>query len=502
MPTSGLLTQTQVVFITNPRLALDPWDFRSCTEYKDLLRKVPCQDDDGDGISSTSPKYPCQRGCGNERPFFYIVEPGGEIPLQFQFVDLLNSDPEHPLLGWRETDPDFWLEIEVLDMDDAVLWSGDTNEISNSFGVYFSEFGTMQNIIVDMDKLLDVLAEGGHGAVKCFYFRVKVYTNLGNFDTVNGESEPLTVVPSGYTYIDFGTGLVYERTGDTWTVIGPPEHGGIYYVAETGHWYEWDGEFWVGLAGAPEVEEPAFEYVYTMGYRLRNCNESVVRFRSQNSGRDCLGFIHEIPHFEAAWMGAWNDPDGPLSAVPPYGGDGTVVLNQRDGTVSIYVEGIGWVLKPGPFPLEGIPADGSLWHVLEGNTFDPGTGTMTVNAGSWWEYSSDLQRWVEVAAPALFQYDFMVAGSIELESLPVERQVTENNRLLSVAMQRTARLRTFGLPEDVAQLIQAVISTDGFLIDNLTWDEVEALKKNNDGGLHWWINVIATRQDCETDTVC
>ncbi len=287
----------QVVNITNPRLSLPAFDFRTVTEKRDLLRKLECAEDlpDGDGLSSTDEGYPCQRGCGTEFSFFYLVEAGDTIPLQFHAADNYNANPQVPTAGWRVTDPAYWLSLEILDGSGNLIWEGSTADLSTSFHVGFGEFGGYQNVVVDVDKLLAVLA-GIPYTGNCFSFRLKARSLVAEYITVNGEERPgdTSGLPVGWTTIDIDTFEVLEWNGTAFVVIEPNPPTGNFYVAETGQWYGVVGGGFVGLLEPPAVEEEAFEYLYTMGYRFRLCNEPAVLFESEQGGKDCAGFIHQV----------------------------------------------------------------------------------------------------------------------------------------------------------------------------------------------------------------
>lgn len=287
------LTQVDIVTVPNGNTLIAPYDFRSVTEYKDLPMKRDCMDDGL--LSSQDPLFWCQDGC-NEDAFRFIVEPGDIVPLQFQFVDLLNPDPNNPALGWRTASGDYWLGLEVVSFDGTVLWSGDTGDIAIAYHVGVTDAGPYQNIHISIDRLLALLETGGHGDVTCWYFRVRVNTLIPAYDVVDDDQEPTEGVEVGYAYIDFANDQVLEWDGTEWVVIGPGVDRGYYYVAATGYWYEWNGTNWVGLVEGPvnEPEDVEFEYVVTMAYRLRRCDERIVRFTSSDAGRDCLGLFHDI----------------------------------------------------------------------------------------------------------------------------------------------------------------------------------------------------------------
>lgn len=401
----------QVVDLPNERLDLTAYDFRSVTERKDFPRKYPCLPDDEDAISSTDPNFPCQRGCGNERQFFYIVEAGDQIPLQFQVEDFFNTDPNNPAIGWRTSAPGaYWLGVALMNMDGEVMWEGTTIQVASSFHVGYGEFGGYQNLTLNITGIINTLADTDFAGTECFYLRIQVFTSVGSFITVNADHEPEVAVSPGYTYIDFaGSGLVLQWTGSEWVEVGPPHAFAVYYVQDSGAYYSHDVGGWLGLAEPPdpsELGETGFDYIYTMPFRIRHCNENIVEFASLQSGRDCIGYIHDVA-------------------------ENAVGYN-----------------------------------------------------------------------PTTFQHFFKVKGGVEGDSLPIGRELTENGRLLSATIDRTARLRTHGLPESVVRRVQVVVAEEVYAINGEAWDEVEALRKNNDGGLFWWLNSLLSKEDCERKARC
>jgi hypothetical protein len=495
---------TTTVNIANANLDLAAFDFRSVTERVDLPRKHECLDEEeGDGMSSTSSNYGCQTGCGNETPFMWIVEPGDTIGLQFQVEDLLNENPERPEFGWFEGGGDYFVRLAALDEAGSVLWQGDINEVSTNFHVGFSSFGPYQNAVVDVDRLVAQLPAG----TKCWSFRVAVLSYLRPINSVNGDSEPEGTPSVGYSYIDFETDDVLEWDGTEYVSIGPNEADEVWYVANVGAWYQWTGTAWVGLPGAPEGSEPQEDYLYTMGYRLRQCNEKVVHFQSWQKGRDCVGFIHDMGRVvggnvnNADYLGFWNMSD----QFPSYTEPGTIVLNQFDG--------LPYQLTLGEWVAMDPPEADSFWIMAnyQGWVYsgaDP-VAIVTVLAGMVLRFRahSAYQRWTNIyesETPSLsaFQWSFKVRGSVEAESMPVERELSENGLLLSSTSRRVAKMRTVGLPETVVRIIQAVIAASDFTINGQSWSDVAALTKNNDKGALWWINSQLSRDDCKAKTEC
>lgn len=494
---------TTTVNIANANLDLAAFDFRSVTERVDLPRKHDClQAEEGDGMSSTDVNYACQLGCGTETGFTFIAEPTDKIPLQFQAEDLLNTDPARPTFGWKDSAGDYFVRLEVLDEDGEVVFDGNIQNITSDYQVGVSTFGPYQNATVDVAKLL--LAVPG---LKCWSFRVAVLFKRKSFDSVNADAEPAGMPSEGFSYIDFSGGDVLEWQGGEWVTIGPNEVNEVWYVANTGVYYRWNGTTWVGLSGPPISAEPEEDYLFTMGYRLRHCDEKIVHFESTQKGRDCVGFIHDMGRVVGAdvnnadYLGFWNMSD----QFPEYTDPGTIVLNQYDG--------LPYQLNEGNWEALDAPEAESFWIMAntQGWVFsgaDP-VAIVTVLAGIILRFRSHpaYRRWTNIydhEAPSMsaFQWSFKVLGSVEKESLPVDRDLSDNGRLLASTSKTVARMRLRGMPETIAAIIQAVLATSGFTINGQTWSEVSTITKNNDRGSHWWINSQLTREDCTERTDC
>lgn len=516
LPPSTTIT---VVPITNPRLVAAAHDFQSITEHKDLPRKVECLDDAETVLWSTDSNFPCQVGCGDEKPFAFLVEPGDTIPLQFQLPDYLNADPEDPELGWREAAGDYWLELEVLDTDGNVIWSGPTEFISQHFEVGWSGIG-FQTVVVDVDMLLQQLPKG----TTCWSFRVKVFFTLDlDYTAVDAETAPSGAVPVGYTYIDFGTNEVLQWDGVEWDVIGPNGVKDTYYVVETGHWYQWNGSVWVGLADPPEHTEPAFDFVYTMNYKLRHCDEPIIKVCCTLAGRDCLGFQH--------------DPKPPEYLMDPVPGLTFVDFWIRDGATPIpglFVGATatgptfnsiltytadGWVVGPPLAPgTQILVMNDGLWpwidagagytpvDILAGSIMEVGAWVPFVGywdfVGMLWEEFPGVQFIQGFTESTPFQLCFGLSGSLEVDEFGIETEVTRNARRLTTMPSTRGRLRTSGIPEHVAKLLQLALSASSFTVNGEAWDESEGLRKNNDDGAHWWIDTALVRQECEVRGLC
>lgn len=481
---------TTTIPITNPRLALTAHSFRSITERRDLPRKLDCLPAEANGVYGTELDYACQEGCG-EKGFMYIVEPGDKIPLQFHAPDTYNADPEHPAYGWREAGGSYMVELQVMAMDGTtVLWSGNTNAISEAFLVGYLD-RSFQNITVDVDRLLALIP-----GTSCWYFRAKVYTAYEAINSANSDSEPVGAVPIGYTYIDVPGGQVLEWNGSTWEEVDLRD-GDVWYSTATNIWYQWDNglDQWQTLSEAPEPEVAgdAFDYLVTMGYRLARCNEYVVRFRSVDNGTDCDGWIHGIgpgvvgPRIFTSWyIGSW---DMGLNQ-PPYGTEGVVVLNEYDGRPYTLTGGV-WVQG-------AAPTDGSIWVV----------SFFTITSFNIMAYrSAGSPYWETVTGDSLasfspFQHDFRVLGSAEVDGMPLQREVTKNGRLVSRVSERNLRVRTAGIPAQVAERVRAVLAAKEFYIDEEAYTESDGFRKNNDEGLMWHLDFNVGREDCNADASC
>lgn len=492
---------TLIVPIENPNLDSTAFDLRSVTERVDLPRKHEClADEEGDGISSTQTNYACQNGCGDESPFMWIAEPGDRIPLQFQVEDLINEDPQRPQFGWYEGEGDYFVRLQVLNAAGELVWQGPAADIASDYHVGFGSFGPYQNITVDVDKLLEQLP-----GILCWSFRVEVISAFTAPNSANADALPEGTPSEGFSYINFGLKQVLQYIAGQWVRIGPDTDDELWYVANTATYYRWNGSNWTALVGIPEEAEPDVDYLFTMGYRLRKCNEKVIAFESNASGRDCAGFIHEIGRVtgseinNADYVGYWNMEE----ELPPYTDPNTVVLNQYNAKVYQLIAGT-WEAQEDPEP-------NSFWVMANDQGFvfsgPPPVQLIAVQAGTILRFRVVDGKWTNIydhekPSTGAFQWSFKVAGSVEVEVLPVDRELSENGLLLRSTSRTVARMRTKGVPETVVKIMQAVIASKGFTIDGQTWMEVGALTKNNDTGALWWINSQISREDCSAATDC
>lgn len=213
-------------------------DLNSWSRSVDTLRKVQCLD--ADAVGGQCVESPCPP-CDNDSGFTYYIKPGDLIPLQYRLPDTMNADPQQPDIGWRQGSGDYWLEVQLIDMNGAVIYAGDLSNIAASGYVAASaEVGNYQNAILSADKVIAALS-----GQKCFVVRVRVrlpqelgYTpvdNVGEWDLVGGTS-----VPTGAAIGDIvmnnepGQPGFYELQEIGWVLVGMPENGDYIYNAATG----------------------------------------------------------------------------------------------------------------------------------------------------------------------------------------------------------------------------------------------------------------------------
>lgn len=293
---------TTTVIVTNPNLYLAPEELRSTTEYKDFPRKFECLDEEsigGDAVAEV-----CAQGCGDEPAFAFIVEPGDVIPLQFRFQDLVNSNPEAPVFGWRSLaqPTSYWLKLQVFDLEENLVLDLPVDNIAQSWGVFHTEAGSVQNVNVNVDMLLSRLASAGY-TKGCWLFRVCAVIAQPDYELADdvwadGGAPPTHGYSIGTVLVDTTANTLITLTGGGWVSLVPPDDGTYVYSAATATWYLMTAGVWVVSSG-PTMSEPGEELptqcVETYPYRLRKCDEPVVRFQSVTSGTDCMGFVHDDP---------------------------------------------------------------------------------------------------------------------------------------------------------------------------------------------------------------
>lgn len=500
--------------IANPALELDPHDFQSVTEYRDLPRKFECLDDEGNSLYGTDSTYWCQDGC-KEKPFQYIVEPGDFISLQFRAADTLNTDPTVPIYGWRETGPTFLLELEALSLAGDVLWSGDISEVASDWYVAHDDVGPIQAVTIEVDRLLEEIG------VDCFYFRVRVVLGVGEYNSANSDHAPGVEVDYGYRYIDLVNGRVMEYNGAAFVQIGPTTSGEVWYSADNGIWYQWDGLGWAALIDPPSAGEGGNTDDYlTMSYRVRRCDEPIVEFASVEPGIDCLGITHVTPRPEYVM-----DPieglrtvdyfstlpnDHPTNLALP---EGTTFLNPNLQSIQRRTAyAFGSTSSPWEFilPMAGIGDRFLVMHDGGGYTAgDVIERTANVPFVGYWALAGTIASLYpgevftnDTVDHLAFQHSFKVSGSAEIDQLPIEREVTENGRLVRRTSERRVRVRTTGMPEVVAMRVQAVLAAPSFTINGESYTDADGLRKNNDEGSHWWLDFSVGRVDCDADATC
>lgn len=286
---------TTTVYIENPNISAAIVDFNSVTEYVDLPRKFECLE--GEEATIADSNDPCQTGC--EEPLFqFIVEPGDSIPLQFRFADTANADPLNPTLGWYDG-AGYLVRLEILNMAGAVVWSGPASDISAHFSVFTDEYGSVQNILIDVDALLSAT----EGSVACWFFRVSVALAVPQYEVVNFSDDwagdpPYTEVGTLVLNQHSGSVGIYERTVSGWTLVSTPADGTIIYVANGAQWLEYTAPSIFTEIPMPDVLPPGeavpLQAFTTMAFRLRKCDESIVHFTSYEGGVDCAGYVHAL----------------------------------------------------------------------------------------------------------------------------------------------------------------------------------------------------------------
>lgn len=732
-------TITHVV-VENPNLEGFPFDLLSISEYKDLPRKYPCLPDDG--TNGTDAQDFCQAGCNNEPLFQYVVEPTDVIRLQFRFPDLVNSDPSDPDYGWYNGNPQYFIRLEVLGMDGTVLWNGPISAISQSYGVFLSDAGPVQNVNISVTSLLNLLPPG----TQCFFFRTLVviaaiaYSTVNYMGTWDGDP-PYTVEGTIVVNMHPDHFGIWELQGGEWVLIGVPQDGEVLYVADSGLFFEYTQASNV-VAGGDDVATVTLErgsliaafanttsfthngfpkYVWGMKCNPSNADNIVAVIRETNfyegspvpgasnasklvystdggatwtdsTGATCpenqiSGFtarsqqIAWAPDGSAVWKvdhsgstlhvstdggATWTDKPGPgevgasiiaysatevlvtsgatakvwrttnagtswtsvtpgnmtfLAEIGHGNGDVVVVKNwgsdnsnkvavSSDRGVTfpilhtltrafnasdiIHEGGNIWIFGFDPGTQEGVlfksTDNGGTFNEVTGCSMlgrhaqligggtilcagNDGTVYVTYDGGTTWDalpnqpadpawsVAGELEpgTWEEVPNPGLqepgedlptdtattmayrlrkcdepivhfvseendvdclgyvhttgpgtvlganmeaYQHDFKVAGEVEIDELPIVRDVTQNGRLKSSIQSTKARLRTYGLPLHVVQRIQAVFASADFEVDEQKWDTLDTLKKNNEEGAHWYLDTTITRKDCDTDKSC
>lgn len=495
-----------VVEVTNPRLAATAHEMLSVSEVEELPIKYACLTDaetsGGDCVADPCP------GCSHEDAFFYVVEPDDLVPLQFWVVDRVNLFPQSPVYGWRKASPDYFVELRVRGLDGGVLWKGDIRDIADAFSLGVSEHGPFQSVLVNIDRMLKALDP----SADCWYFELRARTGTGQGLRV--DSDVLIADPAiGATYIDFATEMIMTWNGTGWEGV-PAVERTTYYAVNSGNYYHYElGEF-VGLPGPPSPElGDDFDTCRTFNYRLRRCDEQLLTFAAEHTGLDCAGFIHETQR-----PGYAMDPINGITQVDYWLPNGVTDLPDEllfPGLLAItpaipavlFYTGSEWVwAKP-------MPSIGSVFLVM--NTFGGHDAGDVLERQDWvpfvgyWNDAGVLADFFPGATfdntPVpfyTFQHYFRIPGSVEVEELPLDQELTRNGRLIRTTSSTRARVRSHGTPIEVVRKIQAVAGASSWELNADPWDSIETLRKNNEEGLLWWIDTFVVREDCTRVVDC
>lgn len=754
------------VLITNPNLS-EIGETLNCTaEFVEFPRRIECITDEGggNGTSGTGSAFPCQTGCG-ERAFFYITEPGDTISLQFNLADVVNEEPEFPEYGWRENSDAWWLSLQVFSPSDALLWEGNTADISDAYSTGATDAGPFQNVVINVDRLIPHL-QGN----TCFYFRLAV---RGGAPAPSGV-DAIGSWDGNPPYMDIGTIVInthqdhfgiWELIGTGWVFLRWPTDGELFWVAGVGQWMQYSANSVIYTArGGSEFsfsrgsltgefeETDSYSLVDMPGSAIGCSIESMVLLRGTNDKIVATGTSHSrwndagsgpsgnalfvsedgadydpAPVNEAEWYwpstdlgaqavlvdkaSAWVEVRGPegenrvghtvhdtgytsaFDVIPMAERAISVVHFDADGVTCVITEsgairytangGTNWLGSAGPGtgpgliasiggdriiaisfatnvyaihenkgnpaqpwgPVQSLPFGfgslypmsviaqganlwifgahrgsrpggapvvyglgfrsrdgGASWEYIDGSRdlggrasaigtnaivatsfvhrsdfpgdgLTNGTVYVTTDGGDTWQelphqpdggaeavagrllpgeftpvdrpgadpegeamvyiytmsyrmrrcnesvvhvQSTDSGRdclgyihdtptssqWVGAGQVRAFQHDFKLAGSIELEALPVTRELSENGRPIRTSTQAVGRLRLAPLPEGVARILQAVTAAPVFMLNGTEWSEIEEIRKNNETGTHWHINSTVRRDECETTAPC
>lgn len=115
--------------------------------------------------------------------------------------------------------------------------------------------------------------------------------DLIGFDTIVATSHSWAG-EVGDTATKAGTVYVSTDAGSTWTVLPNQPSGG----AEAVSGYTSPGSW--AIVPQPGLQEPGEDLptdsATTMAFRLRRCDEPIVHFKSEASGIDCMGYVHDL----------------------------------------------------------------------------------------------------------------------------------------------------------------------------------------------------------------
>lgn len=99
--------------------------------------------------------------------------------------------------------------------------------------------------------------------------------------------------------------------------------------------------------------------------------------------------------------------------------------------------------------------------------------------------------------PVYYNPSMCVKGKIELEALPREETRTDEGTLQRVKLHERARVRTWGITEEMAKSIRNFISQKVFYINSEVWDSSSDIEKNNENGDSWWLDFTVEREICD-----
>lgn len=94
-------------------------------------------------------------------------------------------------------------------------------------------------------------------------------------------------------------------------------------------------------------------------------------------------------------------------------------------------------------------------------------------------------------------------GSVEVIAYPITREETDNEILVQGYYSERARVRTSGVCRYDAEYMAALIASEDFLIEGISWSVVtDTISRNNDNGLLWWLDFEIERTICEGTDSC
>lgn len=93
-----------------------------------------------------------------------------------------------------------------------------------------------------------------------------------------------------------------------------------------------------------------------------------------------------------------------------------------------------------------------------------------------------------------------VRGNIEIVSFPVATEETEEGTVTEVTWSESALFRAYGMPQLYARRLTNYLMQRPFYINDEVWDTYTNPEKNNDNGLHWWLEMTFEREICKRNT--